>query len=250
MSKKLPSWTKEIVKDWITYIEEIGDTTEFNERVTKFIYKFPDFGDFFIEKIIGELSETDEHVKMQTDFIKKTSHELAKKAEFHMKNKFHHNYSFGVVMLWSALESLVMEILEELLKQDKALYSANEIHNTKILLGEFVKLTEEERARFILKRLEEDHCRGTGIDRYIKLLGIFKIKISIGIRAKNQLFELHNIRNVIVHKRGIADQRLVESCPGKKFKKGKQIKISSADFHKYTKAVLQFATSLLNNLAK
>ena len=48
------------------------------------------------------------------------------------------------------------------------------------------------------------------------------------------MLELANVRNVLVHRSGIADQRLITTCPWLGIKMGERVKVNSEMFSRYS----------------
>lgn len=53
-----------------------------------------------------------------------------------------------------------------------------------------------------------------GVARFETLLALVELSGAIDEEHRKGLFELQQVRNVIVHRAGIVDRRLREQCPG------------------------------------
>lgn len=69
-------------------------------------------------------------------------------------------------------------------------------------------------------------------------------------QLKRSLIELEYVRNVLLHRRGIADSRFIEGCPWTTVKIGTIITPDEADVEKYTTAVLNYAELLLGRIKR
>jgi hypothetical protein len=72
---------------------------------------------------------------------------------------------------------------------------------------------------------------------------------SVDREVKRTLYELFQIRNVVVHRACIADRRLVEECARLGLKQGEEVRINHAAYHGYLEAIDAYFTCLLKRLA-
>jgi hypothetical protein len=84
------------------------------------------------------------------------------------------------------------------------------------------------------------------LDGMLKLIG-FVAPVTPAVRR--DLFELAQVRHAIAHRRGTADQKLLNACPSlaSRFPKGHEIRLRFADVNRYAEACMAYATSAFEN---
>jgi hypothetical protein len=63
--------------------------------------------------------------------------------------------------------------------------------------------------------------------------------------TSKDLFEMSNVRNVLVHRSGIADRRFHERCPWRPETKGIRLTVSHTDYQRYLAAIHLYLFELL-----
>lgn len=244
MTKKV-SELRKLVTDWIEYINEVQQVITFSPKAATITEQLPNILNAIPVESLGWSKEhVDEWHKMKVVYEK-----LSTTASVQISDNFNQNYSLGAVLLWGAVEVLICDVLKQIIKDYPNLLEKQSIRKIKISLSDFMELSDDERRHYIVRELMTEHCVGYGSKRYESLLNIFDIKIKIGVRNQKSLYELQNVRNVIVHHRGIGDSTLIKRCGTKKYKIGKRVKIRNHDFNRYLKAVVAYATSLIEGIA-
>ncbi len=121
------------------------------------------------------------------------------------------------------------------------------IQKLKVSLGEYEAMDSDERCLYIIDRLQQEmeSRNRRGIDRFELLFAAFGFETSLDERLKRDLLELYFVRNLLVHRRGIADRKFIQSCPWLRLSVGEQITITSAAYKKYTHAVLAYVIELI-----
>jgi len=154
------------------------------------------------------------------------------------------------VSLWGSMEAVVEDMLLGMLVNERHLLKKSEFADTKLSLAEFETLEKEDRMRFLLDDLKGSRAmRGKrGADRYEALLEVFDLSCAVKPEIKQAMFEMQNVRNVIVHRGSFADRRFVKSCPALNFKIGEKIVVSEPMFTRYVNSLLEYAISLMHRL--
>lgn len=168
--------------------------------------------------------------------------EWARKLEAFAKNHkdsgFSYLYGLAAVRLWAILEAVVDKVIQEVLTHHPQSWDSDRVRRLKGPLIEFVKASEEERAAYLAELLSDDIGARLkpGVARFECLLSEIGLDGSIPDAVKRRLLELSGIRNVVVHRNYVADERFVERCPWLLIKPGDVVSISSIQFEKYVLA--------------
>ncbi len=92
----------------------------------------------------------------------------------------------------------------------------------------------EERARYLLAGVEQQKAaRSYGVDRFEHLLEAFDLSGPVEEEIKKHMYAFHHIRNVLVHRGGKADRRLVEKCPWLNLFVGDQVFVTRQSYNMY-----------------
>jgi hypothetical protein len=156
----------------------------------------------------------------------------------------------AIVDLWASLESLIKDLVRAVLENDREATRVEPVANLKIRLGEYESMSSSERLDYIVGELERDagaHLK-QGVDRFEALLAPFGLSGAVHAETKRALFELSNVRNVIVHRRGTVDKRFADSCPSLGLTPGQTLKITSEAYDRYGHAAFEYVTILRDRM--
>jgi hypothetical protein len=145
-------------------------------------------------------------------------------------------FSLAVVRLWSILEALVDDLAVDFLRRPNECKDKDLIYSLKGPLLEFATAPPERQADFLTERLKDVVKAGLqpGVGRFEAILDPIGLGGGIDSDVRRVLFEISQVRNVIVHKAGITDQRFIEACSWLNLKSGAPLKVNAQDFHLYT----------------
>ncbi|HUN54032.1 MAG TPA: hypothetical protein VMU29_02635 [Smithella sp.] len=183
------------------------------------------------------------------DKLKKAKEE-AEFAKNEVEKGFPFLYGQGAVSIWGQLEAFIEDLLVDCMEKDVELMNNQIIQKVKIVLAQYDSMSEKERKYYILDNLQRDLQSKfkQGVTQFEAILDVFKWSGNIGDKTRKDLFELGNIRNNLVHRRGIADKRLVESCPWLNMKIGDRIKVDALSFHRYTTAIMIYTAVIIKRI--
>ena len=182
----------------------------------------------------------------------KNTEELSKLAQREVENDFQVLNSQALLAHWASLESFIKSFVASLLENEPRAREADGIRKLQVRLGEYLALEERDRYVYIAELLDREtgNPLRAGVTRFEDLLGVFGLSGQVEENVRKTLFELNNVRNVIVHKGGIADRRLVEACPWLGLNQGDVVKVRSADLSRYSLACVSYVTGLLRRLGE
>lgn len=172
---------------------------------------------------------------------------LAELADREVAEGFPLLHAQTLVSLWGSLEALTRTFLVSWLENEPKAMQAEKIQNLSIKLGEYESLQGEGRALYILELLEREIKAPfkDGVNRFESLLGAFGLTGQVEESDKKNLYEMSQLRNVLVHRRGIADKRLVDACAWLGLEIGQPVVITRESYLRYSEAVACYVIELI-----
>ncbi|GAA0593130.1 hypothetical protein [Actinomadura livida] len=157
-------------------------------------------------------------------------------------------HAHALVGAWGSLEALIEDLVESWIKYKPDITKTSPISKIKIPLGEFIQLSEDERARLIVTELQRDLKVDlkSGVTKYEPLLEAIGLGGVVDPRVKRSLFQSQQLRNVIVHRAGVVDRRLVDSCPWLGYETGDQVQIDEEVFYYCLHGMHMYALTIRN----
>jgi hypothetical protein len=152
----------------------------------------------------------------------------------------------AVIRLWSILEVAADELALHLLKTLPKVRQNDAVRKLKGSLIDFVNLSPEDQAQQLLKQLKDDLKANlkAGITHFEDVFNALGVGDSVEPTVKNTLFELSEVRNVLTHRTGIVDSRLVNNCPQLKVKLGDKLILANHHLYAYVGAASWYINEL------
>jgi hypothetical protein len=200
------------------------------------------------------LYNLDEATKTPTDpKTKKTIEQtdaMAKFAEAEMKNDFPSLHAHTVVSLWGSLDALVFDLATLRLIHHPETLKDEKLGKLKIPLADYETLTKEERMEFLVRELARSVNADfkTGLGKFEVILDAIGLGGAVSPELKKTLLELSQVRNVIVHRAGVADSRFAKTCPWFGVKSGEKVRIDHKTYKKYSDASHEYIFCLINRV--
>ena len=157
-----------------------------------------------------------------------------------------------VIALWSALEATIRLFLVRWLQHNKEAFDVDAIQKLRVKIGDYEQLKGEDRFFYILDRLEQESSAPLkcGVTRFELLLEPFGLAGGVDEADRRSLFELHQIRNSIVHRSGIADRRLTEACPWLNLTPGDAVTIDRVMVDRFFGAAMSYTVNIVVRLGE
>lgn len=158
-------------------------------------------------------------------------------------------HSSASVLMWGALEAAFRDFLVRWLVTYPSARLVQEFNNIRVRLTEYESFSGEDKMRYLLGILERELAAALkpGVGRFECLLKPFGIHPNITTQERRDICELAAIRNVIVHRAGIADARLLELCPWLNQQIGNPVLVGREAFLRYVEATSNYAASLIES---
>jgi hypothetical protein len=156
----------------------------------------------------------------------------------------------ATILLWGALEAAVRDFLVLWMHDFPEARETPELLRIKVTLGEYERLGGEDRMRYVLGLLERNTgaLLQPGAGRFDALLKIFGLRPSLSDEQRRDLLEMNAVRNVLVHRAGIADDRLLKLCPWLKVAVGDRLTVRWEDLSRYIGAASHYAAGVVRRV--
>jgi hypothetical protein len=251
MSRNLPDYVADPLRRYLDYLMESMRLVLMSMHGISMITNLPN-----TLTVLGEESYRSnppaDPVKRREEFEK----ELAARkqdAEFAQKELdggFPLLHAHAVVGVWGAFESALEDALVGMLMNEPDLLQKDAFAKFRIPLAQFESLEKEERIRLLVEELERGHglARKQGIAGFESLLDCVNLSGAVEPEVTRTLWELSNVRNVLIHRASVADRRLVQNCPWMGLKVGDKVVISHTALRTYHDALTEYLTVILRRL--
>jgi hypothetical protein len=128
---------------------------------------------------------------------------------------FAYLYALASIKLWSILEAMIDDAALECIQSPDRCTEPKLLAGLKGPLFEFLQSSNDERSEFLVGQLKQEvrASMQKGIGRFEAILAPLGLGGAVPDAVRRTIFELSEVRNVIVHRRGFADKRFVSGCP-------------------------------------
>jgi hypothetical protein len=154
--------------------------------------------------------------------------------------------SQAIVSSWALLENTHRSLVTQLLQNNPDYHKLDIVNKIKVRLGDFLDLSNEERVEHIVERIEQELAISlkNGIARFESVLEAVGSSGQIEEPVRRALIEFNSVRNVIVHRKGFADRRVLTSCPWLGLRLGEKLKLQFNHFLRYHKTALKYLMTI------
>lgn len=202
-----------------------------------------------LEKLIARRKRVGQKIPDKLNNAFKNAGERAEFAKTESDRGFPLLHAFTIVAFWGALESAVEDTLVGIMCNEPAVLEAPAFLKVRIPLSKYEQLNKEERMRFLLSEVQRDASgMAQGVNTFENILEIFGLSGPVNPEVKDALWNLNNLRNIIVHRDSRADRRFVENCPSLNFKLGERILIDHALYASVTDHIFSYIQVLLGRV--
>jgi len=182
-------------------------------------------------------------LQRKNEFLEGKSKEL-------IASNFHSINSHGLIGLWCTLETAVEDTVVLILIKDPAAIDTLITAEYKIK-PKFIPNMPEYDARNLYSSLEKQVRQNLTVgEAYCKLLSVFGINIILYTSEVETLEEINSVRNCILHRGGIIDDKAAQSSSRLRRFYNKKINITNELYMEYYDAIGGFAQKLLNATLK
>lgn len=148
----------------------------------------------------------------------------------------------ALVGAWGALEASVEDLAVAVVQNDQDVRTSEALSRVKISFVEYETLDADERVRLVVSELQRGlhGDQRLGAQAFELLLGRLGLGGPVDESVGRDIFELQQLRHVIVHRRRNVDRRLVERCPWLGLTVGAQLRISHEQYVRLVSSVAKY----------
>lgn len=244
--KRTPDWAMEPFERVLDQMEEADQILHLSTRGISVLRAMPQVVEAIAQAKPHESSDG-EDPQARLERAKKE----ADLAQREVDRGFPLLHSQAVISLWGSLEDVVRTFLAKWLRNEPSAKQVDALRKLKICLGEYESMDEEDRCFYIVDRLQDEIASPLrrGVSRFESLLEPFGLSGSVDKDVQRNLYELYHVRNVLVHRSGLADRKLVEACPWLDVAVGDEVTVSHEAYAKYHASAAQYVLDLIVRVA-
>jgi len=241
VSNTIPLWASQPFNDILDHSEKLNEILHISMHGISLLRAIPN-----TIEVLRITAGEDEKEKYGEERLEQAKREAAL-AQSEVDNGFPILHAQTTISLWSSLESLVRTFLAAWLANIPDAKSCEELKKVKVRLGEYESLTSDDRYFYLLDLLEDSMGtrRRPGVGRFEELFNAFGLSSKVEENISKDLFELYHIRNVLVHRRGIADRKIIEICPWLNLSVGQHLNITHQSYKRYNKSIGEYVLELI-----
>lgn len=187
-----------------------------------------------IGKILRDDDDNDEsNDDDEAEHLEEARHE-ARIAKREVEQGFPLLHKHAIVVLWSSLEALVRDLVVAWISNREGALQSEQLAGLKITLSEYEQLEPVERFEHLVDLMEQ-RVGGSlkrGVNRFECILEPIGLSGPVDNQIADDIYELQQVRNVLLHRNGIADRRFVNACPWLNAKVGDAINVDHKRFTK------------------
>ncbi len=227
MAERVPAYAMVPLKAFLAYLQASLQSLDLSIRGISALTDMPSLADALATPMREALKETWSEDKHQARMA--AANVAAAFAEIESKAGFPFMHEFALVGLWGAIEATVEDLIVALLLNEPSLLQREQFAKIKISLAEYELLDKEERMRFLVIELQRTLRTGQrqGVASFESLLECVGLSGQVSDAARKSFWEMNHLRNVIVHRRSLADRTFVNACPWLNAKIGERVRVNA-----------------------
>jgi len=262
--KDLPAWARRPFEEYLDLSEKLHEVLHLSMEGIARLRALPDLERkmAYARQVLAETASargstaSPEHAdvlvpsEVQEQRLK-SAERLADLALREVDDEFPILHGQAVVSLWTALESLSRNALTAWLDNDpKEIWKHERLRKMKVALSEYQGLAPEEQSAYVAEMVERElgSPLGLGIGRFEGIFDVVGLAGVVEEGLRRDILELGNVRNALVHRGGVADRRLVETCPWLGLRLGDPVKVSHSRFCAYYSAAHDYVLERIQRM--
>ena len=245
----LKPWASEPFRSVVAYLRE---TAAFADAVT---FGLANTGKIALaEELFQELDRlltTDPMaVSPQRADILKDLRERAKHAEEQVRSGLPLLYSQFAVGTWSVLEAAIDDFVIAWLVNVPQAITSEDFAKIKVSIAVYEQLDPTSRMQLLLEEYKRNLRSELkiGVERFESLLKPLGLIGPLADDVRRDILELSQVRNVILHRSGRVDQKLLSGCPWLNLKPGEKLAVTQQDSDRYVHACTEYLKQIISRV--
>lgn len=158
--------------------------------------------------------------------------------------------SHSVVAIWSALEAMIPKFVVQYLLLKPGILQSEPFDRIKLPVSTYESLDREGLMSELVQEIMQttQSALKPGIGRFESLLEKVSLGGSVPENMRRDLFELSQVRNLIVHQFGHVDARFTAACPWLQVVSGSRLKLTNKDFDRYRDAIRGYVRIIIERV--
>lgn len=238
MDATVPLWARVPIGGFGERLESIGRIMSLSRNGIDAIHQKPEILEFIIRQT--------EVPPAKAALARRTAEDQSQMAKVEIEADFPILHELATVATWSSLEAFVRSYCANWVRNVPSAREIMAIQDLKVRLGDYEALDDTDRALWIIDQLDSGF-KGPlkcGVNRFESLLKLFKLDGKVDRKIKERIWDLNHVRNVIVHRCGIADVKFINACPHWKIKSGERVRVTAEVWHGYLSAVTNYGIEI------
>ena len=239
---KVPQYVLLPLDTFLQYLNSAERLLKISMRAISMVQNMPDVFEAiaFVNRGQPDWDEEDHKATLQSV---KTDACLAKKE---CDTGFPLLHDFVLVGLWGAFEAAMEDAVVAILCNETDLLHRDPFAKIRIPLADFETLDKEDRMRILLSELQRtlrsDQRQGvTGFEAILNSVGLAG---GVTPEIREAIWEMHHVRNIIVHRRSCVDRAFVAACPKFGLSIGDRIVVTGELLGRFVKSLAKYAAAI------
>ncbi len=176
---------------------------------------------------------------------------MIEKAKAEKESNFKLLLRHSLVTQFAYLEAGIKRLITAIFLHQPELFNNELVGKIKIELVEYKRLTEQERADYFFNKYEEHFGKEKyGWKRFERLLEPVGLNGDTDENIRDAITEHGQVRNLILHKNGVADIDFNRQCYHLGYSIGDEISISLEQFNRYIVADVAYCRIILERISQ
>ena len=197
-------------------------------------------------RFLAEIGKENEHLRHDDSDPLDSLEEAERQAEFakqELDKGFPLLHAQALISCWTALEVYVENLLAAWLENEPSSLEAEAVKKLKVPLWEYHQMDAQERCLYTMQLLQRELSGPltAGITAFEVQLRPFGLAGHVDKDISKDIFEANHLRNVLVHRGGVADRRLLSACPWLALELGEPVVVGHEEFGRLSLAIIHYA---------
>lgn len=159
-------------------------------------------------------------------------------------------WKHSTVSLWTILETasegLILNLIQGVKDSDEIILESE----SKVEIPKYFNPLDRNRCRALFNNWQRELSSTNIAERYMEMLGTFEINVDVNSDDKENIAELAEARNIILHRRSKVDKRFITKCPRTKYNVDDLYHVSRNDYVRFWDATAAMMQSMVKGIVE